>query len=327
MIGRRVVAAGLGAVALSPMHRARAATELPVVGFAGVASAEGFAHLVEAFREGLAGAGFADGVKCQVEYRWADGQFDHFESLARMLVDLPVSALAVSGGHRAALICKKLTRGIPIVFSGSGDAVQAGLVESYARPGGNVTGVDILTSALDMKRFELLLALLPEAKRIAVLVNPNQQQFGRVEEKAFEDAAMRAGRVLSIVRASGSEIESAFTSMSARAIEGLLITADPVFFALREKIVAMTTRSRIPTVYEFREFAMAGGLLSYGASLIDAYRQVGTLTGHVLAGAKPADMPVARLSIFDFVVNLKTAATLGLTFPPDLLVQATEVIE
>lgn len=327
MIGRRAVAAGLGTFALAPMLRARAAADLPNVGFVGVASAQGFAHLVDAFRESLADAGFDDGVKSQVAYRWADGQFDRLESLAKELLALPVAVLAVSGGHRAALICKTLTREIPIVFSGSGDAVRAGLIESYARPGGNVTGVDILTSALDMKRFELLLALLPSAKRIAALVNPKQQQFGPAEETAFQDAAARAGRELSIVSATGAEIETAFTSMSAQAIEGLLITADPVFFALREKVVTLASQARIPTVYEFREFAYAGGLLSYGASLTDAYRQVGTLTGQILDGAKPAEMPVARLSAFDLVVNLKTAATLGLTIPPDLLVQATEVIE
>ncbi len=314
-------------MALSPMLKAHAASGLPIVGFVGVASAAGFAHITGAFRDGLASAGYPDGVKTQTEYRWADGQFDRLELLAKELLALPVSVLAVSGGHRAALICKNLTSEIPIVFSGSGDAVKAGLVESYARPGGNVTGVDILTSALDVKRFELLLALLPAAARIAVLINPNQQQFGSAEEKAFEDAATKAGREFVIVRASGGEIDAAFAAMTAQSIEGLLITADPVYFALREKIVALAAKSIIPTVYEFREFATAGGLLSYGASLTDAYRQVGTLTGQILGGANPAEMPVARLSTFDFVVNLKTAATLDMTIPPDLIVQATEVIE
>ncbi len=314
-------------MALSPMLRARAAAGLPVVGFVGVASAAGFAHLIDAFRDGLASAGYPEGDKSQVEYRWADGQFDRLQSLAQELLALPVSVLAVSGGYRAALICKSLTSETPIVFSGSGDAVKAGLIESYARPGGNVTGVDILTSALDVKRLELLLALLPAAKRVAALVNPNQRQFGPAEEKAFEDSAARAGRELMIVRASGAEIEAAFTGMRAQSIQGLLITADPVFFALREKLVALATENRLPTVYEFREFASAGGLLSYGASLADAYRQVGALTGQILDGAKPAGLPVARLSTFDFVVNLKTAEMLGLTVPPGLIVQATEVIE
>jgi putative tryptophan/tyrosine transport system substrate-binding protein len=324
-VKRRELVGGVAALAVLPAQVA--AAPLPVVGFAGVASPGPFAHLVAAFQAGLAEAGFAEGKTAQVEYRWAEGKFEVFEALAKELLELPVAALAVSGGYRTVKICQDLSATTPIVFSGSGDPVKAGLIASYSRPGGNVTGVDILTSALDAKRFELLLELVPGAKRVGVLFNPNQRQMGPAEETAFRKTAEAAGREVLLVKAAGGELDQAFAAFRAAQVGGLLITADPVYYAAREKLVTLAAAARLPTVYEFREFADVGGLMSYGASLRDAYRRVGSIVGQILGGAKPAELPVARLAKFDFVINLKTAQTLGLEVPQQMLVQATEIIE
>jgi putative ABC transport system substrate-binding protein len=323
---RREAIGGLGALAVLRAPPVEAAA-VPIVGFLGVASPEPFAHLVEAFRDGLRNTGFADGTKTQIEFRWANGQFERVEALATELLAMPVAVLAVSGGYRAAKICKGLTATTPIVCSGSGDPVRAGLIESYSKPGGNVTGVDILTSALDAKRFELLLELVPGAKRVAVLVNPNNQQTGPAEEAALRGAASAAGRELTIMKATGADLDAVFAALVSQQIGALLVNADPVFFAQREKLVQLAASARIPTVYEFREFADAGGLMSYGASLGDAYRRLGNYAGQILGGIKPGELPMARLSKFDFVVNLRTAAALGFKVPQPMLVQATEIIE
>ena len=325
---RREAIGGLGALAVLRALPVHAAPALPIVGFLGVASPAPFAHLVDAFREGLKTAGFAEDVGCRVEYRWAEGQFERLSELAAELLTLNVTAIAVSGGFRAAKTCQALTSTTPIVFSGCGDPIKEGLIADYARPGGNVTGVNMLTCDLDVKRLELLLELIPGVKRVAVLVNPGNRQTGLEREALLRQTGAAAGCDVMIVSATGAEdLEAAFTAMVQSEVGGLVVAADPVFFAQRKRVVGLAERARIPAVYEFREYADVGGLMSYGSNLAEAYRMLGTYVGQIVGGAKPGEMPVARSSKVELVLNLKTAEALGFTVPQPLLAQAVEIIE
>jgi putative ABC transport system substrate-binding protein len=298
-----------------------------MVGFLSSASAVPFAHLVAAFRRGLEEAGFVEGRNVVVEYRWAEGQYERVPALAAELVRSGAAVIVTSGGDNSVLSAKAATSTIPIVFNLGSDPVKIGLVASLARPGGNATGVNIVTAELMETRVGLLLDLIPTASSIAVLANPN---FGPAAVNAREaDATARAhGKQVTILNAgTEEEINSAFVSIVQAGFGALLVAADPFFNSRREQIVTLASRHAIPAVYEWREFAEVGGLMSYGTILPEAYRQQGVYTGRILKGEKPADLPVVQLSKFELVINLRTAKALGLTVPPSLLARADEVIE
>ncbi len=298
----------------------------PVIGFLGVASPGPYAPYVIAFREGLSEAGCVEGKNLAIEYRWAEGRDDRLPALAIDLVGRKVDVIATAGGPSPTLAAKGATSTIPIVFV-SGDPIGDGLVASLARPHGNLTGVSILVVELNPKRLEMLSELVPRAGIIALLVNPNNPQTERVTLDV-EEAARTKGVQLPVVKArTESEIDAAFASLVQLQAGALLVQADPVFTGLREAIVMLAARHAIPAIYPLREFAASGGLISYGASLTGSYRLAGGYVGRILNGAKPADLPVEQPTRFELVVNLKTAAALGLTVPPSILARADEVIE
>ena len=297
-----------------------------MIGCLHVASPGPFAPYMDAFRQGLRETGFIEGQTVAIEYRWAEGHFDRLSSLAADLVSHKVDVIAAVGGGAAALAAKSATSTIPIIFVG-GDPVALGLVASFNEPGGNLTGISILTGELIPKRFELLSELVPQAGVIALLVNPNgpnaEQMIGDVQE-----AARTKGLQLQILKASTeSEIDSTFVSLVQLHASAILVGSDPFFAGRRDQLVALAARRAVPAIYEWREFAAAGGLISYGTSLAGMYRLAGAYVGRVLAGAKPADLPVQQPTTFELVVNLKTANALGLTVPPSILARADEVIE
>ena len=315
-----------GAAALAPLA-AHAQPSMPVVGFLNTASPAPFAHLVAAFRKGLGEAGFVEGRNVAIEYRWAEGDYDRLPALAGELVRRPVSVLLATGGDPAIRAARAATTTIPIVFAIGSDPVTLGYVASLSRPGGNVTGVMQLTSMLGAKRIGLLRALVPSAQTIAVLSNPNFPVSNLQLKDAQEAAAQIGVRLLVLDASTESEFEPAFAKLVAGRAEALMVGADPFFNSRRNQIVALAARHKVPAVYEFREFAAAGGLMSYGTSLSNSYVQVGNYAGRILKGAKPADLPVFQTTRFEFVINLKAAKELGIEMPPGLSAQADEVIE
>jgi putative ABC transport system substrate-binding protein len=281
---------------------------------------------VAAFRRGLLENGYVEGQNVAIEYRWAVGQVDRLPALAAELAGRSVAILVTTGGESAALAAKAATSTIPIVFS-MGDPVKAGLAASYNRPGGNATGINILTQTLDPKRLGLLHELVPQAATIGFLLNPDYPA-AEEQSKDMQEAARAIGLHIHVLRANTDrEIEAAFETVAQHRIGALAVAGSPFFDTRRDTLVALAARHAVPTMYHFREFVTAGGLMSYGNDPIDAYRQVGVYAGRILKGEKPADLPVLQPTKFEFVINLKTANTLGLTIPPGILAIADEVIE
>ena len=280
-----------------------------------------------AFRRGLGEAGFIEGQNVMIEYRWALGQYDRLPAMAAELVRRPVTVLASAGGEPAALAAKAATSTIPIVFVIGGDPVKLGLAASLNRPGGNSTGISVLTNTLEPKRLELLRELVPRAETIGVLLNPNFPTF-ESQLRDVQEAARAINLQIHVLRASTDrEIDAAFETVAQRRIPALSVAADPFFDTRRDKLVVLAVRHAVPTMYHFREFAAAGGLVSYGVDISDAYRLFGVYTGRILKGAKPADLPVRQPTKFELVINLKTARALGLEVPSNLSARADEVIE
>jgi len=300
---------------------------MPVIGFLHSGSPGPFAPLVAAFRQGLSETGWVEGQNVAIEYRWAEGQDDRLPALAADLVGRNVDVIAAAGSLPPARAAKSATSTIPIVFMGISDPVGNGLVASLARPGGNLTGISIMSTELMAKRLELVSDLIPQARVIAVLVNPNNPQTERVVQEV-QEAARAKGVQLHVLKASTeSEIDAAFASLVPLHAGALVVMADLFFGGQREQLVALTARHAVPAIYPWRSAAAAGGLISYGASLDSNYRQAGIYVGRILKGAKPADLPVPQPTTFELVVNLKTAKALGLAVPQSILVRADEVIE
>ncbi len=323
---RNLVALVTGATIAWPLA-VRAQPLMPVIGYLSNGSPESDnAIRLTAFRQGLNETGYVEGQNVAIEYRWARGQNDRLPALAADLVGRRVIVI-VAGGAPPALAAKAATSAIPIVFN-VGDPIEFGLVASLNRPGGNLTGVANLTAELAAKRLDLLHELLPTAAVVAVLVNPTNPANAESETRNLRDAAPSLGLKLHILRASTvSEIDEAFGTLVEFRVGALVVSGDQLFTNRREQIVALAARHGVPAIYNWREFAAAGGLMSYGNDLADSYRQAGIYTGKILKGAKPADLPVQQAVKVELVINLKTAKALGLTVPLTLLGRANEVIE
>jgi putative ABC transport system substrate-binding protein len=301
---------------------------MPVIGFLHPASPESYVDQLRAFRQGLKEAGFVEGENVAIEYRWAEGQNDRLPALADELVRRRVAVIAAAGGPNSTLAAQAATTTVPIVFVTGQDPVRLGLVTSLARPGGNLTGINFFTVELVAKRLELLRELLPGAMRIAVFVDPATAATTESTLRDVEAAARVMRLQIQLLKASTSrEIEAAFTSFVGERPDALFVGISTFFTARRVQLAQLAARHAVPAIYPDRLHAEVGGLISYGASLTDAYRQVGIYTGRILKGAKPADVPVVQSSKFELVINHPTARMLGLIVPPSLLARADEVIE
>ena len=326
---RRELIALFGSAAVAWPFGARAQQAMPVIGYlsGGSSEADNIPDRLTAFREGLNETGFVDGKNVAIEYRWALGQYDRLPALAAELVRRQVTVIVAVAGAPTAFAAKAATATIPIVFNQGIDPVQSGLVASLNRPGGNITGVTILTAELARKRLDLLHELLPTATVVALLVNPTNPVTAS-ETRSLEDAARILGLQAHGVEArSPNEIDAAFEALIGLRARALVVSTDPLFTNQRAEIIALAARHSVPAIYAYRLFPAAGGLMSYGADLADSYRQTGVYTGKILKGVKPADLPVQQAVRIDLVINLNTAKALGLTIPPTLLARADEVIE
>jgi putative ABC transport system substrate-binding protein len=310
---RRFITLVGGGMALPLVARAQQPS-MPVIGFLNGGSPHDYAPYLAGFHRGLKEAGFTEGKNVSVEYRWADGQYDRLPRLADDLVGRSVSVIAAN------------TK-IPIVFVTGDDPVESGMVKSLSRPGGNLTGVTLISSVLGSKQVGLLRELAVARTSIAFLLNPNNSSAVRNVSEAKNAAQSVWQRVLILHARTVAELEAAFTTMAQEKVETLVVEPDAFLISRRDQIVALAARYAVPTMYQFRDYALAGGLMSYGANLSDQYRQVGLYTGMILKGAHPADLPVLQPTRFELVINLKTAKTLGLTLSPGLLALTDEVIE
>jgi putative ABC transport system substrate-binding protein len=320
-----LIGGAAAAAAAWPLAARAQQQPMPVVGFLRSTGADGFAHLVAAFRKGLNETGFVEGQNVAIEFRSAENDADKLTAMVAELIRRKVAVIAANSV--AALAAKAATAAVPIVFAGGGDPVRDGLVASFNRPGGNVTGVNFFSDELGAKRLDLLRQLVPKATTIAMLVNPNSPDT-EAERRDVQAAAQAMGQPLIILDASSDrDIETAFATFAQRGAGAVLVGTSALLNSRRELIVALAARHRLPAGYNWREAVVAGGLTSYGASITDAYRQVGIYAGRILKGEKPADLPVMRSVKFEFVLNLKTAKTLGLEIPPMLLALTDEVIE
>ena len=325
-MGRREFIAALGGATAWPLVARGQQSAMPVIGFLSGGSPDTGAFVLDAFRRGLNDGGFVEGQNVAIEYRYAHGQFDRLNTLGAELVQRKVTVAVASGAAIPGLI-KLVSASVPMVVNFPSDPAKSGVVASLNRPSGNVTGVNMFAFTLGAKRFELLHELVPTAKLIAVLANPRMPE-SKDDLREVEQAARAAAQNISILAArTEREFEPAFLSMKQQGAEALLVMSDPYFTNRREQIVTLAARHAIPAIYEWREFAEVGGLMSYGSSETDAYHQIGLYTAKIIKGDTPADLPIVQTIKVELVLNLKTAETLGLTFPLALIGRADEVIE
>lgn len=324
-----------GGVVAWPVAAHAQSRTMPVIGFLNSGSQEALAALVNAFRAGLSEEGYAEGRNVAIEYRWAQGDYDRLPALSQDLVRRQVTVIAATGGTMSGLAAKAATSTIPILFIAGSDPVAVGLVASFSRPGGNATGVNVYTTEMVGKRLGLLRELAPKAATIALLVNPGatsaefERKFANeLERKDITGAADAAGvKLLVIEAAAANDLPAAFDRATKNDANALIVSADPFFSSARAQIVALAARERLPAIYPWRQYAEAGGLMSYGPSIKDTYRQIGVYAGRLLKGAKPGELPVQRPMRYELLINLKGANALGLDVPPMLLARADEVIE
>jgi ABC-type uncharacterized transport system substrate-binding protein len=315
----------LGGAAVWPLAARAQQQAMPVIGFLDGQSFD--LHLMTAFRQALKDAGYIEGRNVAIYFRSADGQTDRLVTLAGDIIGRRVAVIVTTGGGAAALAAYAATTTIPIVFVNGVDPVSSGLVVSLNRPGGNATGVYIFQQVLEGKRLGLLRELVPSAASIAVLLNPTNANF-QTQLRGVQDAARDLGQQVSILSANTErEIDVAFATVAQSGARALLVGSDPFFSSERDQVIALAARYAIPAIYEGREFATAGGLASYGTSLADAYRQAALYAGRILKGEKPADLPIVQPTKFEFVINMKTAKTLGLDVSPGLAASADEIVE
>ena len=300
---------------------------MPVIGFLSSTSPIPAAPVLAAFRQGLNETGYVEGQNVAIEFRWAEGRYDRLPALAAELVDRKVDLIAATGGIVSARAAKNSTSSIPIIFVVGTDPIADGLVVSFARPGGNLTGISLLINALNAKRLELLTELVPQARVIALLVDPNSTTTEGVIQLVREAASARRVQLHLWKANSETEIDAAFETLTQSHMDALLVSANPFFDTHREQLLTLAARHALPAIYAWRDFAAEGGLINYGANLANVSRQLGIYAGKILKGAKPADLPVQQPTKFELVINLKTAQMLGLTVPPTLLAIADEVIE
>jgi putative ABC transport system substrate-binding protein len=324
---RREFIALLGSALTLPRAARAQQAAVPVVGFLSSRSPEEAAVHTAVFRRGLSEAGFVDGRNVAIEFRWAEGRYERLPMLAKELVDLHVSAVVAGGGAPSALAARDATATIPIVFVIGDDPVKAGLTASFNRPGGNLTGVSFLTGELGAKRLGLICELVPGASAVALLLNPNDPGAD-LQRQDVQAAAQALGRRLLVLYArTEKDFEANFETAKQEQVGALVVENDPFFDSQRDRIISLAVRYAMPAIYHIPEFPAAGGLMSYGASLADAYRQVGNYAGRILKGEKAADLPVMQPTKFELVINLKTAKALGLSVSPSLLARVDEVIE
>ncbi|MGB9041841.1 MAG: ABC transporter substrate-binding protein [Pseudolabrys sp.] len=317
----------LGGFATMPLAARAQQAPLPVVGFLNSASPQPWEKYVAGFRVGLKEAGYVDGQNVTIEFRWAEGHYDKLPGMAADLVRRKVAVLVATGGTPSVVAAKAATSTIPIVFTSGSDPVRSGFVTSLNRPGGNATGVNFFVNVLEGKRLGLLRALIPGVQLIAVLFNPNRPNHAN-EVRDVQEVAHAIGQQIHVLLASNEgAINAAFATAAQLHVGAMLVGSDPFFNSQRDKIIALAARHSIPTIYEQREFALAGGLMSYGTNLTDSYRQVGVYVGRILKGEKPGDLPVVQATKFEFVINLKTAKALGIEVAPSLAAEADEIIE
>ena len=317
----------LGGAAVWPLAASAQQPAMPVIGFLNGASPAELGPRVDAFRDGLAEMGYAEGRSVAIEYRWGLGQYERLPEMAIDLVRHRVAAIAATGGVPSVRAAKAATFEIPIVFTMGADPVAFGLVASLNRPGGNVTGITLISGEIVSKRIAVLRDLLPSAKVLGVLMNSTTPS-SEAESVAAERTAHTLGWQVKVLRV-GKELDfdTAFQPLVGERVDALLVTTDPIFESQRHRIVALAAQHAVPTIYALREYAVAGGLMSYGASINDVYRQAGSYVGRVLKGEKPSDLPVIQTSKFELLINLKTAKTLGIAVPAAVLALADEVIE
>ncbi len=324
---RTFIGAFAGGLLAVPLAARAQKPATPVIGFLSSASPIQWTTYVAGFRQGLNEAGYVEGKNVAIEFRWAEGHYDRLPALAVDLVSRQVAVVVASGGTLPVLATKAATSTIPIVYTGVADPIGMGLVASLGRPGGNVTGVSIFVSELDAKRMELLHELVPKATVIALLVNPDNP-FTESRVRQAQDEARSFGQQLHVLRArTEQDIDAAFATLEQLRADALVVGTDPFFFIRREQLVGLAARHAVPAIFDLRELVAAGGLVSYGPNLFEAYRQAGIYTGKILNGAKPADLPVVQPTKVELVINLKTAKALGLTIPRSLLLRADEVIQ
>jgi putative tryptophan/tyrosine transport system substrate-binding protein len=315
----------LGATASPAVSAQR--QKLPVVGYLSFTSPDERPTLVSAFREGLAQAGFTAGKNVLIEYRSAGGRYEQLPALAADLVKIPAAVIAATGGEAVARAARTATSEIPIVFSVSSDAVKAGLVASLNRPGANITGVSLLNYELDSKRLQILRELLPNASTIGLLVNANNPSIMATVSNINAAAAANGQKLVVLDARTEADIDATFALLHSKGVEALLVATNPFYEGLRDHIVTLARSYSVPVLYPWREYTVAGGLISYGTSFTESYRQAGFYVGRILKGEKPADLPVVQPTKFEMLVNIKTAKLLGLAVPPSILVAADEVIE